>query len=185
MSREASKFPDTYRQFDNERLIEIFAAAPERISRAVEGLSVYEMQAQPLAGKWSIQQIVAHLADAEIMGAARIRQTFAEPGAQFAVYDQDRWASEFDYQNFDHKTFYSYLMLFDSLRLATCKIFQKARDTDWQKAGSHPDWGPLTLRQLLELYADHGERHLAQILERRKLLGKLMDLPLLLQERLY
>jgi len=40
-----------------------------------------------------------HLADAEIMGAARFRTALAEPGARFAVYDQDERASGLEYSH--------------------------------------------------------------------------------------
>jgi hypothetical protein len=141
--------------------------------------------AHPRENKWSIQEIVFHITDAEIMGAARIRQTYAEPGSRFAVYEQDIWAKELKYQKRDSKSFYSSLILFDSLRLATSKIFRGAQQEDWQKTGLHPEWGDLTLRQLLEIYADHSERHIGQILTLRGLLGKGVDLPLLLEQRLY
>ncbi|HLE20918.1 MAG TPA: hypothetical protein VJB88_07355, partial [Vicinamibacteria bacterium] len=60
-----------------------------------------------------------------------------------------------------------------------------AREEDWKKWGSHADWGRLTVRQLLELYADHGERHIEQIVELRLLLGNPVNVPRLLPTRLY
>lgn len=185
MTTENKVFPDTYSRIETDELIRVYAAAPERLKKVVEDLSVKELQAHPKSGKWSIQEIVVHLSDAEIMGAARIRQTFAEPGSTFAVYDQAVWAQQFDYQNFDTKSFYSAMMLFDALRLTTTKIFKRAKETDWQKSGIHPEWGDMTLRQLLELYADHGERHIAQILELRKLQNNTLNFELLLKTRLY
>lgn len=185
MPAEKSNFPHTYSQISTRDLIEVYAAAPDRLNKVLTDLSIKELQAHPKPGKWSIQEIAIHLADSEIMGAARIRQTFAEPGCTFSVYDQNVWATEFDYQNFDTKSFYSALMLFGSLRLNTTKIFRRAKDKDWKKTGIHPEWGALTLRQLLELYADHGERHFEQILELRKLLDKPLDFSLLLEKRLY
>jgi uncharacterized damage-inducible protein DinB len=181
----ATSFPDTYRDIGTSDLISIYAEAPERLGSVVDGLTVSERLAQPVSGKWSIQQITLHLADAEIMGAARIRQVIAEPGCNFVVYDQDAWADEIGYQQAGDKTFYSAVMLFDALRLTTAKIFAAAEQDDWNKSGIHPEWGELNLRQLLEIYADHGERHTGQILERRRMLGKPLDLPLLLPERLY
>lgn len=185
MAQQASNLPNTYSQIPTGDLIKIYADAPERLNRVLKGLSVKELQAHPKLAKWSIQEIAVHMAEAEIMGAARIRQTFAEPGATFAVYDQDAWARELDYQKFDAKAFYSSLMMFDSLRLNTTKIFRRAKEKDWEKYGMHSELGKLTLRQLLEIYADHGERHIGQILELRALLNVPLKFSLLLKERLY
>ena len=140
---EDSKFPDIYSGIETKKLIEIYTLAPERLNTLIKGLSVKELQARPKPGKWSIQEIAIHLADAEIMGAARIRQAYAEPGSQFAVYDQDIWTGVFNYQGFDSKAFYSAIMMFDSLRLNTSKIFYRAKESDWPKAGWHhiPEMG--------------------------------------------
>jgi len=181
----ATGLPATYASIETARLISVFTEAPARLSAVVHNLEVKDREAQPKPGKWSIQQITLHLADAEIMAAARIRQVYAEPGSHFAVYEQDIWAEAFDYQHVGDKVFYSAIMLFDALRLATGKIFSAADSEDWHKSGIHPEWGELTLRQLLEIYADHGERHIGQILELRQLLSKPLDYPLLLPERLY
>lgn len=185
MSVEDSKFPVVYSDIDTKELIEVYSLAPERLNTIIKGLSVKELQARPRPGKWSIQEIAIHLADAEIMGAARIRQTYAEPGSEYAVYDQDIWTGVFNYQRFDSKAFYSAIMMFDSLRLNTSKIFNRAKNEDWLKSGLHPEWGKLTLRNLLELYADHGERHIGQIVRLRELVGNPIDFPLLLTKRLY
>jgi uncharacterized damage-inducible protein DinB len=144
-----------------------------------------ELKAHARPGKWSIQEIVVHLSDAEVMGAARIRQAFAQPGSAVVAYDQEVWAREMAYQEFDAKSFYTALMMFDALRLATAKLFQRAESDDWGKSVVHPEWGGITLRQLLELYADHSERHIGQILNLRELLNKKLDFKLLLEQRLY
>ena len=185
MAQTSSTFPSVYANISTDELIRIYAAAPERLNALLKGLSVHELQEHAKPGKWSIQEIAIHLADAEIMGAARIRQAFAEPGSNFAAYEQEIWAKAFDYQGFDSKAFFSAVMLFDSLRLNTTKIFHRAATDDWNKFGNHPHWGKLTLRQLLELYADHGERHIHQILELRILVDKPMEFDLLLTKRLY
>ncbi len=62
---------------------------------------------------------------------------------------------------------------------------RSASEADRQKTGLHPDYGVVTLRNLRELNADHGERHLARMLTIRDLLGKPLSFPLLLGERLY
>lgn len=185
MASQKSSFPNVYADIETDRLLGAYSAAPERVRQAIQGLISDELKAHPRPGKWSIQEIVVHLADAEVMGAARIRQAFAESGSAVAVYNQEDWAREMAYQEYDTKTFYASLMMFDALRLATAKLFQRAGAPDWEKFVIHPEWGAITLRQLLELYADHSERHIGQILTLRELLNKPLNLKLLLEKRLY
>jgi uncharacterized damage-inducible protein DinB len=180
-----NKLPDTYAAIDANELISVYALGPERLNHVLQDLSIFDLDATPKPGKWSIRQITVHLTDAEIVGSARIRKVYAESGSQLPVYEQDFWASAFQYHLYDSKEFYSAVMLFDALRLCNTKIFQKAGGDDWRKFGLHPEMGPLTFRQILELYADHSERHIGQILALRQLIGKKIDYPLLLEKRLY
>ncbi|MFW6201242.1 MAG: DinB family protein, partial [Gemmatimonadota bacterium] len=71
------------------------------------------------------------------------------------------------------------------LRATTLPLLTAASADDWTRTGVHPDYGSITLRNLLELYADHTERHVEQIAERRELLGSPIGIEPLLPERLY
>ena len=178
-------FPDTYADLDTKTLLQAYAEGPKRLRQTLDGLSDDALVARPIPGKWSIQEITIHLADAEVMGAARIRQTIAEPGRAFAVYEQDVWTERLAYQHLDRARLDDALRLFETLRAATLPLFMHVRNGTWKQQGLHPELGPVTLRQLLELYADHSERHLDQILDRRARLGLPLALSPLLPTRLY
>lgn len=177
--------PGPYAGLDTTFLIDVYAAGPTRLRQALDGLSEADLSARPLPGKWSIKEIAAHVADSELIGAARIRQAYTESDRRFAYYDQDVWAGLFAYQQFDAARLELALRQFEVLRATTLPVFREAAPEDWRRTGLHPERGELTLRQLLELYADHSERHVGQILDRRALLGKPSALTLLLPERLY
>lgn len=183
---ETGTFPATYATVEPELLLRAYAESPARIRRSLEGLAPGQLRANPRsAGKWSIAEIVVHLADSEIMGAARVRQTYTGSGPDFAFYDQNVWARDLAYGEADEGRLEGNLALFTALRETTLPLFRDTGSGDWAKTGLHAELGPLTLRQLLELYADHGERHLEQILEIRRLLGRPLECPLLLPKRLY
>lgn len=183
MAGGSTTFPSTYSIYSTEALLAAYAAAPDRYRQALDGLDEEHLQARPITGKWSILEIVAHVADAEAVGAARARQVFAQPGSPLITYDQDVWAREFCYRELDDLE--PHLRSFAALRATTLPIFERAGEDDWRKTGRHADWGAVTLRNVLELYADHGERHIGQILERRALLGAPIELAMLLETRLY
>ena len=178
-------FPDAYRGTSTRDLLTVYKAGPTRLGGVLVGLADDELKQRPQENRWSIQEIAMHLADAELMGAARLRQTLAEPGASFALYDQDAWTGELGYRARDRKALEDAVRLFSVLRSGSALLLETAKEEDWAKWGNHADWGPLTLRQLLELYADHGERHVEQILDARAVLGKPMVVPRLLPKRLY
>jgi uncharacterized damage-inducible protein DinB len=179
------KFSDAYSAIATETLLSAYEAAPERIARAIAGLSPEELSRRVLPGKWTIREIVAHVADSEICGALRIRLTLSQPGSPLPAYDQDRFAGALAYAEFDATLLSETLELFGRLRAVTSRLLRRAGDADWKLTGIHREWGEMTLRQLLELYADHGERHLSQILERRRAIGRPLDFELLLATRLY
>ena len=184
MIQNRSTFPDLYAQVNTGKLLEVFDQGPARLRNVLVDLTPEHLKAKPRPGKWSIQEIVMHVADSEIMGAARIRQAYTQPASSFAVYDQDVWANHLGYQGQDNPTVQNALKLFESLRRTTSVIFHDARAEDWGKIGVHAEHGKITLRNLLELYADHSERHIEQILYIRSLLDKTLEFQLL-ERRLY
>src|SRR5262249_41113755 len=155
------KFPDTYSGIATETLLAAYDAAPKRIARAIAGLSPEELSRLVFPGKWTIREIVAHVADSEICGALRIRLTLSQPGSPLPAYDQDRFAGALAYAEFDAALLADTLDLFGRLRAVTSRLLRRAADSDWRLTGEHREWGEVTLRQLLEIYADHGERHLS------------------------
>jgi len=185
MINNGSRFPDVYSQIETGKLLEVFDQGPARLRNVLADLTQNHLKANPRPGKWSIQEIVMHVADSEIMGAARIRQTYTQPGSSFAVYDQDVWANQLGYRELDNPAVQNALKLFESLRRTTSLIFHQARVEDWDKSGVHAEHGEVTLRNLLELYTDHSERHIEQILYIRSLLDKTIEFQLLLERRLY
>lgn len=178
-------FPDLYQSISTAELLRIYGSGPARVREVLSGLSADQLRERADTDRWSIQEIAFHLADAEIMGAARVRLALAEPGAPVPVYDQDAWAGALDYSGAGSGDLDRALGLFELLRRTTERVLPEPGHDAWERSVEHPEWGTVTLRQLLELYADHSERHIARILEIRSDLGHALEYPLLLEERLY
>jgi uncharacterized damage-inducible protein DinB len=176
---------ERYAHYTTDLLLRAYRYGHKNIVQAVQGLSIEELKERPIPGKWSIFEIVMHLADAEIIGACRFRQVLSLHSGLLPVYDEAAWAVHLDYQSKSRDYFDSNLNLFNDLRKTTTTLLLACTDEDWAKTGDHPARGTMTLRGLLELYADHSERHLVQILERRRLLKKQIDIEIFLKDRLY
>jgi uncharacterized damage-inducible protein DinB len=178
-------FPD-YSFYPTARLLTAFAGAPSRLRQALAGLGEDELGARARgADTWSIHEIVLHTADSELQGTFRIRKVWSEPGSALPAFDQDRWAQALDYPRRGREAREGALALLALLREQTGPLLLGATPRDWAKSGTQPKFGTVTLRNLLELYADHGERHLEQILECRRRLGRPLVIQPLLPRRLY
>src|SRR5215471_7720237 len=76
---------------------------PRKLAALVRGLSKKQLTRKPAPDKWSITEILAHLADTEIVGAWRLRHVLGNSGAPIQAFDQNVWASTFGYARRDPK----------------------------------------------------------------------------------
>lgn len=142
------------------------ASTPRAIERLVGGASRASLTRRPAAGKWSVAEIVAHLADDELVAAFRIRMILESPGISLQAMDQDVWAEKGRYGRRNVKTS---LELFRALRQANLELFRSLAPADWTLAGVHAERGVETIRDIAEHYAGHDINHLQQI---RRILRK-------------
>ncbi len=110
--------------------------------------------------RWSVVQILAHLADAEIVGAWRYRSILACDGVALQAFDQNAWASAFRYEDTDPS---ESIQLFDANRSATLSLLRRADPALYANYGMHAERGKETIEHLIRLYAGHDLNHLAQI----------------------
>ena len=69
----------------------VLESTAARIGELTRSLTDSQLAAAPAPGKWSIHQIVAHLADAELVGQSRIRYMLFEDNPPLPGWNQDRW----------------------------------------------------------------------------------------------
>lgn len=185
MQLPASTFP-SYDQYSNDVLLSAYEAGPRRLREVINGLTEEELRLRARGpSKWSIHEIVIHVSDSELQGVYRMRKAWSETGASLPGYNQDAWAVTIDYNRLAARVRDDALQLFSALRAVGLGLLSQADGGDWNRWGVHPDYGRVSFRDLLALYADHSERHIAQVLESRVLLGKPLTYELLLPTRLY
>src|SRR5215813_6775934 len=78
-------------------LLERYRRGPELLAVVLTGVFGEEEDFVAPGRNWSIRTLVAHLADAELVGAHRMRQVIAEDGPTLIAFDQDKWAANLDY----------------------------------------------------------------------------------------
>lgn len=174
---DPTAFPETCARLSESDLLAVYSAAPARLTQALDGLSEEALRARPVPEKWSIQEIAIHLSDSELVGALRFRRVLSEDRPDLPSYDQDLFADNLSYRGQDAGFRRACLHGFRNLRETSGWLLERASPSDWRREGRHPDWGAMSLRRLVELYADHGERHVGQILALRRRIGRPIDLP--------
>ena len=140
--------------------LERFRRGPEVLAVVLTGVYGEETDFTPGPGKWSIRQIVAHLADAELVGAQRFRQVIAEEDPKILAFDKEAWARNLDYGRRQPK---QALESFRRVRAENYELLKELPEAAFERKGVHSERGPLTLRQLLEGFADHAESHARQM----------------------
>lgn len=136
----------------------ILAASPGLVHQAVCELSP-EVIAAPIApGKWSPCQIVAHLADCELVFSVRLRQTLAQMAPTIQPFDQDSWAER--YAAYDLS---AGLELFRAARGWNLKLIGRLSVADLAREMTHPERGTMTFETVLETMAGHDLNHLGQL----------------------
>lgn len=133
---------------------------PQLIASEIAAASPETLQRSPAPGKWSIAEIIAHLADDEIATAWRYRQMLENPGCALAGFDQDAWArmgknSEANPQDS--------LQLFRLLREANLRLLHGLTPEQWDCWGLHAERGRISVRELARHMAGHDRNHLEQI----------------------
>jgi hypothetical protein len=153
--------------------LERFRRGAEVLATVLTGAAGEEVDFVPAPGKWTIRQIMAHLADSELVGAQRLRMVAAEDNPTLMAFDQDAWTKNLDYAR--RKPAQS-LDTFRRLRAENYELLKELPETAFERSGNHTENGPMTLRRLLQGYADHAESHARQLqairAEYKKLKGK-------------
>ncbi len=149
---------------DIPALLERFRRGPELLAVVLTGVFGDE-EDFALPGKWTIRQLVAHLADAELVGGHRFRQVIAEDSPTLMAYDQDAWVRNLDYA---HRKPKQSLETFRRIRAENYELLKALPPAAFERAGNHSQNGPMTLAQMLEGYAQHAEAHARQLQETRE-----------------
>ena len=141
--------------------IDNIARGPETIAKAVEGLNSGALRYKPAPDKWCILEIVAHLADVEIVQGHRLRQALAEPQPSFAPMDQEAWAAHLGYAETPVE---DSLEAFRVARKANLRLLRRISEGDLNKGGFHLELKRvLTVAEIIQRLAVHDPNHLGQI----------------------
>ncbi len=135
-------------------------AAPRKLAALTKGLNKKRLTLRPQPGKWSIAEILAHLADAELVVGFRLRLILASNGTPIQAFDQDAWADTFNYNRRDPKTS---LETFRALRENNLRLLSSVPRSLWKNYGQHQERGQESVDHIVRMMAGHDLNHIVQI----------------------
>jgi hypothetical protein len=153
--------PERYREaLGGDDPVTSMAEAPDRLRRLVRGLTEKQLGRRPAPGKWSIREIVAHLADNEVVLGSRYRFIAAMDRPPLPGFDQDAFVSNLGVQNAATSDL---LDDFAMARAVNIGLLERVGDAAWERVGVHAERGEESLGYLVTMYAGHDRVHIAQI----------------------
>ena len=151
---------------DGKNPIAMQGERPRLLAELLEGIPLEKLCARPAPAKWSVSEILAHLAEDELTTSWRYRQMIESPGIALPGFDQDLWARLGDYKTWAPE---DALQMFRLLREANLRMLGRLTSEEWESHGVHGERGPMTVRTLCFHMAGHDRNHVEQI---RRILGK-------------
>ena len=159
----------------NRELIDKYSAGGEQLSMAIRGLTREDLLALPPAdanvGKWSIQQVVIHVMDSDLIAPDRLKRMIAEDNPTLIGYDENKFA-----QNLycDEQPANVAVQIVDLNRKLFVNVLRKLPEAALARKGNHNERGVITVGKYLQSTIDHLEHHLKFIHAKRANMGKEM-----------
>ena len=140
--------------------VRMLSAAPKRIAAFIKGVSKKRLARRPEPGAWSVCEILAHLADVEVVQSFRLRLILESNQVPLQSFDQDSWARFSNYATHDPAlSFEAYRVN----RARNLRLLKSLPRSMWARYGMHAERGRQTVRRLTEMLPGHDINPVGQI----------------------
>ena len=140
--------------------LKVLAATSKKLGRFIQGKSPAKLRKRPAPDKWSAAEIIAHLADVEIVQSWRVRSILGAPGLPIQAFDQDAWVVACHYDKRDPR---KALEQFRVLREANLALLKTLAPEQWKHSGMHSERGEESVERIVRMLAGHDLNHLEQV----------------------
>ncbi|WP_028552898.1 DinB family protein [Paenibacillus sp. UNC451MF] len=132
----------------------------DQLKEAIEGLTEEQLKRKEAPGKWSVTEVLSHLADHSIVFSFRVRKVISESEVQLAAFQQDPWVSQ---SRANEGSASDILDVFGALLTYNSLLFKRLSAEDWQKSGVNVKGDTVTLESSFRAFIQHVQTHLGQI----------------------
>ena len=145
---------------DRAQITAYLRQLPDLIDEAIDGLSDEELRRRPSPDEWSVLEVCCHLRDSVREEGVRIRRLVEEDGPTLEPYDEQEWARERNYRGDDPGRVRTAQRAFWG---GLAYQLEGLSDEEWERGGTHPERGPVTVRGRAEEEVEHARAHLEQL----------------------
>ena len=139
-------------------LIDEYEVGGHTLRAAVERIAHKEALSKPGPGKWSVQELVVHLADSDAIAIDRMKRVIAEDNPTLLRADEQAYV---DRLHCEAQSLHDAVALFEINRRQFARVLRRLEDEEFQRVGTHDaELGRITLAGLVKGYADHLDHHL-------------------------
>jgi uncharacterized damage-inducible protein DinB len=140
--------------------LKIQSATNKKLARLIKGVPTAKLRKRPAPDKWSVAEILAHLADVEIVIGWRMRSILGAPGTPVQAYDQNAWVISGRYDKRDPR---KSIELQRAVREANLALLKSLSPDQWKQFGQHAERGQESIEHIVRMVAGHDINHLRQI----------------------
>ena len=148
---------------DATAVIDSYECGPAVLRASLEPVDHSQYDVRPIPGRWSIREVVCHLADAEIIYADRMKRVLAETNPTFFDADPDQFRQALSDKN---RSVDAELSVVESVRRHMLPILRAVDEDGLHRTGVHSLDGPMTLHTLLQRITNHIPHHVRFIEEK-------------------
>ena len=147
-------------------LVERFAAGGALLNYATSGLTAEQAEARPGPGAWSLNELVVHVVDTDLVMADRIKRILAEDSPTLLAFDQSAWNTRFGAMDLAEA-----VPLLVANRVWMTRVLGSGSEADFSRVGQHSEAGPLSLAEVVARAVGHLDHHLRFLYGKRANLG--------------
>ena len=140
--------------------LKLQSATTKKLARLVKGVPTAKLCKRPAPDKWSVAEILAHLADVEIVVGWRMRSILGAPGTPIQAFDQDAWVMAGHYAKRDPR---KSIEQHRAVREANLALLKSLSSDQWKQYGQHAERGQESIERIVGMIAGHDVNHIRQI----------------------
>jgi uncharacterized damage-inducible protein DinB len=140
--------------------VKVQSATSKKLARLIRDVPTAKLRKRPAPGKWSVTEILAHLADVEIVVGWRMRSILGNPGTPIQPFDQDAWVNAGQYEKRDPR---KAIELHSVVRAANLALLKSLSPDQWKLYGQHAERGQESIEHIVRMMAGHDLNHIRQI----------------------